>query len=456
MILSNQLFMQIENHIESVLLGSDSLGIDLWNQMLREHPADIASLLIRLSDSDQKQFLEKLPLSLSVEVFEKLSIDIQSDLLVRLDSEHATSILQHMPAYKIADLLEEFSDEDFKKYLGFLQKKLRSKVLSLLSFEPDSAGGIMNSDILTFFEDLTIKNAIRILQRLAPKKEHLHETIFITSKENILVGHIHVKELLLNKPEATLKELMHINELLITADQDQEFVANQMQHYGLPIAPVVDNQNQFLGIVTADEIFDIIKEEASEDLYKISGITPIEYSYFHTPFWELVWQRSPWLISLLILQSVSSIIMNKYQAILDANIILSFFLTMLIGTGGNAGNQSGAVVVRGLATGEIGRKNGIRVLLREFKIAIVMAAILAALGFLRVFVTPQADIIKAFAISLSLFVIVIVSMMVGTALPLFLERFNFDPAHSAAPFLSTLMDIIGIFIYCLICSNILG
>lgn len=456
MISTDPVLLQVEKNIESALSGTSSFGTDLWNLLLKEHPANISSLLLRLSTDNQKKLIEKLPPHLAADVFEKLSKNFQADLILKLDVEHATSFLGHMPAYKIADLLEELSDDDFKKYLKLLQKKLRSQVLSLLSFDPHSAGGIMKSEVLTFFEDMTIKNAIRILQRLAPKLEHLHETIYITTKENILVGHMHVKELLLNKPEATLKDLMHENELLLRANQDREFVANQMQHYGLQIAPVVDDQNHFIGVITADEIFGIIQEEASEDLYKISGITPVERSYFHTPFWELIGQRSPWLITLLILQSVSSLIMNKFQSILDANIILSFFLTMLIGTGGNAGNQSGAVVVRGLATGEIDRKNGLRILFREFKIGIVMAFILAVLGFARVYVTPQADIVKAFAISFSLFIIVIVSMLIGTALPLVLERFNFDPAHSAAPFLSTLMDIIGIFIYCLICSKILG
>lgn len=453
---TESVFLQVENNIDAVLSGTNSQFLELWNLLLKGHPADIATLLSRLSEENKKKMIEKFPTKLASHVFEELSKDVQADLILSLDTEHATSILQHMPAYKIADLLEELSDEDFKKYLKLLQRKLRSQVLSLLSFDPESAGGIMKSEVLTFFEDLSIKNAIRILQRFAPKLEHLHETLYITTKDNILIGHIHVKELLLNKPEVLLKDLVHENELLVNAHQDREFVANQMQHYSLQIAPVVDDQNHFLGIITADEIFEIIKEEASEDLYKISGITPVERSYFNTPFWELIWQRSPWLITLLILQSVSSLIMHRFQEILDANVILSFFLTMLIGTGGNAGNQSGAVVVRGLATGEIGRKNGIRVLFREFKIAIIMALILGMLGFARVYVTPQADVIKAFTISFSLFIIVIVSMLIGTALPLFLERFNFDPAHSAAPFLSTLMDIIGIFIYCLICSKILS
>ena len=229
-----------------------------------------------------------------------------------------------------------------------------------------------------------------------------------------------------------------------------------MHHYGLLSAPVVDEHNHFLGVVTADDIVDVVEEEASEDVYKMSGLAPVEHSYFQTSFKSLFFQRSMWLGSLLLLQSISGIILNKYQTLIEGHIMLSFFLTMLIGTGGNAGNQSATLVIRGLATGEISRKNAIRVLLREFGMSLFLAAVLFGASFARIYMFYPSRTIEALAISASLFLIVSMSMVLGTFIPFMLERLNVDPAHSAAPFLATLMDVLGIIVYCAICSRILG
>lgn len=421
---------------------------------MRQHPADIATLVERLSEEHQVELLKRFPLDLSSETFEKISEELQASLLLKLNKKLATHILKKMPADKVTDLFDLLSDENLKKYLDLLQKEHRENVISLLNFPPESAGGIMNSGVLALPQDITIKKSINLLQRLQPKREHL-ERVYVTDKENKLVGHINIYELVLNKPETSLVDIIRKNELIIDVNEDQESVANQMQHYELLSTPVVDKQHHFLGIITADDLLEVIQKEASEDVYKISGLSRIEHSYFQTPFWRLIWQRSFWLVPLLILQSVSSFVLSNYQNLIAKNAILIFFLNMLIGTGGNAGNQSGALVIRGLSVGEMTRKNGIKVLLRELRVALIISLLLAIIGFARVFLT-KADSVAALAISVSLSLIIIVSMFLGTMLPLIFERFNIDPAHSAAPFLATLMDIIGIIIYCVVASKILG
>jgi len=292
------------------------------------------------------------------------------------------------------------------------------------------------------------------LQRLTPQKKLL-QRIYVTDQQNILAGYITLDMLVLNKPETLLAQVMNKNELHVYVDEDQEDVANQMQHYELLSVPVVDKENHFLGVITADDVYEIIKEEESEDVYKMSGLSPIEHSYFSTPFWKLIWQRSPWLIGLLLLQSFSSLILAQYSPLLDKYTIIAIFLTMLIGTGGNAGNQSATLVIRGLTTREITRQNGYRILMREFGISLMLALLLVAVGFMRVYYATY-DILSSAAISFSLFLIVVTSIILGAFIPILLERFNIDPAHSAAPFLTTLMDILGVLIYCFVCSRILG
>lgn len=451
------LFSQIEQNIDDVLFQESTLGKDLWRTLLEQHPADIAMLLARLDVQHQQHLVQQLPPRFALEVFERLDHPQQAAILVTLDQEHAAHILQHMRADKITDLFaDHLADDDLKKYLKLLQKKQRHRVISLLNFDRKSAGGIMNSEIFTLQDTMSVRQGIKLLQGVQPQRKQLQQRVFITNQENRLLGYINLDELVVNKPDKLLKDMLRESEVIFDANEDQEQVANQMRHYDLLIAPVVDQNDHFLGAITADEVFDILKEEATEDVYKLSGIGAGDHSYFQTSFWTLVRQRTPWLVVLLILQSVSSMIMQHYEGVLDSNIILSLFLTMLIGTGGNAGNQSGALVVRGLTTGEMGPKNAWHVLSREFLFSIVIGLILTVIGFARVFFTDGADLIKACAISASLFAIVMVSMMIGAFLPLILDRFNFDPAHSAAPFLSTLMDIIGIFIYFTISSRILG
>jgi magnesium transporter len=453
MIAKKKVIYQIQQNIQDVITHTTPLGKDLWELLLQLHPADIALIISRIEEEQQDLLFKKLPASVAPDVFEKLSSSTQAQIVTSLPSNKSAVLLQQAPVDVLTDIFDLLPDTEVKKYLQLLQKTQRTRVLELLSFEPESAGGIMNSDVVTLPEDITVKKSVNLLQRLEAKREHF-QSIFITNKNHELVGFINIDDLVLNKPETAIKDIIRECIVAFNVNEDQEVVANQMQHYDLVIAPVVDEKNHFLGIISVDDIFDIIRQEASEDVYKISGITPIEHSYFQTPFWQLIRQRSPWLVALLLLQSISGTILSNYETLLSSHVVLTFFMTMLIGTGGNAGNQSGALVIRGLTTGEISRKNGFLVLLREFWVAIVMATLLAGFGFLRVMWT-QNNVVVALTINFALFLIVVTSMLIGSLLPLLLERLNFDPAHSAQPFLSTLMDIIGMLIYCLISSWIL-
>lgn len=450
-----KIFFQIEKNIKSVISGKTTLGEDLFELLIKQHPADIALFFdSRIEKRKQLALFKKFPKQIAVKVFEELSENSRAYLLVHLDKDKISEILKKIPTESLVELFEYLSDDDLKKYLKFLQHKQRSKIISGLNFKEDSAGRIMNTDFLSFEKDLTVKKCISVLQRLGEKKE-LVKVVYVTDAKNKLVGHITLGDLVVNKPETLLKNILHQNILVLDVDQDQEHVAHQIHHYGLLYAPVVDKNNNFLGVITADDVLDVLEEEASEDVYKMSGLSPAEDEYLQTPIWKVVWQRTPWLVGLLLLQSLSSLILSGYKDVVDAHFIISMFLTMLIGTGGNAGNQSSAVIIRGLATGEISRKNSFRVLLKEFGTSLFISLILVAVSFTRVFLF-SGDLLSAFTVSLSLFVIIVMSMFLGSVLPLLLERLNLDPAHSAAPFLATLMDILGVTIYCFIVSRILG
>jgi magnesium transporter len=454
MLKTKKILFQIENNIEAVIAGDTTLGVDLWNILLTQHHADIAMLVSKLEADLQVALFKKFPRDLSAKVFRKIPQAHQAELLVNLDLDHAALVLKSMPADELTDLFDFLSDEDLEKYLRLLQSNQRNQILSLLSFNPRSAGGRMNSDVITLQKDFTVKRSVELLQRLGPGKSVM-QRIYITNKDNVLIGYITLDKLVLSKPETPLAQIISPNELVVAVDEDQEDVANQMHHYGLMYAPVVDKHNHFLGVITADDVFEIIKEEGSEDVYKMFGLIPVENGYFSSPVWRMVWQRGVWLIGLLILQSFSSMVLSSYSDMINKYTIIAVFLTMLIGTGGNAGNQSATLVIRGLTTKEMTRRNAYKVLMREFGISLIMSLILVVVGFVRVYWSYH-DVVAASVISLSLFLIVVTSMVLGTMIPLLLERMDIDPAHSAAPFLTTLMDVFGVLIYCFVCSKLLG
>lgn len=449
-----EILVNIENNIKTVIKEDSDLGRQLWKSLLYIHHVDIADLIDRLDSIKQVAVFKKLPKALAIKIFSELSEIVQANILGKLELDDVADIFHKMTSDELTDLFEYVKDEDLTKYLKLIQKKQRNKIISLLHLNPEFAGRIMNSDVLTLPRDFTVKKSVSLLQRIDIPKDTIRR-IYVTNKDNVLVGYINLEDLVINKPETFLTRIMHKNDLVIGVHEDQESVANQMRHYSLLSVPVVDEEDRFLGVITADDVLDVVEEEASEDVYKMSGLTPVEHSYFQTSFVSLFWQRSIWLGSLLLLQSVSSFILGKYETLINSHLFLSFFYTMLIGTGGNAGNQSAALVIRGLATGEMSRKNSLKVLFREFGMSIAIAVILFLVTFIRIYFTYH-DLISSVAVCFSLFLIVSFSMILGTFIPFFLERLGVDPAHSAAPFLATLVDILGILIYCVICSSILA
>jgi|SaaInlLV_10m_DNA_2_1039722.scaffolds.fasta_scaffold00006_23 magnesium transporter len=453
MLRTKTIISNIEKNIKSVIYKDTKKSNELLKQLFFIHHADIADLITRLNEQYQIALFKKLPRTLASNVFQYLPEAIKVTLVSQSDEEDITNILRKIPADELIDLFENLSDEDLKKYLKLLQKKQRIKIISLLHFSPESAGRLINSDVLTIQRDFTVKKCIALLQRLGEPQETLRR-IYVTNKEDILVGHINLVDLVLNKPETPLTRIMHKNELTINVHEDQEDVAKQIHHYGLTSAPVIDDMGRFLGVITTEDALDILEAETSEDVYKMSGLVPPEHSYFQTSFFKLIKHRIVWLAGLLLLQSISGFVLKRYDNLISIFPVMSFFLTMLIGTGGNAGNQSATIVIRGIATGEITNRNAVKLLLREIGVAVTIASLLSIVAFGRVYAFHQ-NLTTTIAICLSLFLIVITSIILGSLIPLLLKKMRFDPAHSAAPFIATMMDILGVIIYCFVFSKFL-
>ncbi len=448
---TQQVLGEVRHHIKAVISLKSEEGRALWERFLSLHPADIAHFLGEVHTEEFRQLLLNLPKEDLSNIFPELSDGLQRRALDFLDDMALVDALNSLSTDKMTDLFEYVSDEDLKKYLSLLHKQDREKVLSLLKFDSDSAGGIMDTDALALNDDITVKKAIELLQRLGVGQE-LHGIIFIVNNQKQLVGHIHLEDLVLQKPLTVLQTFMRENKLVVRADEDQESIAKRMVHYKFMTVPVVADDNYFLGVIPSSTLVDVIEEEASEDVYRMSAMEPVKGHYFEMPFWTLLYQRSYILILLLLAQSLSSAIIEQNEQLLAGFLIM--FMTMLTSAGGNASSQTAAVIIQGMASGEITSHNAQRFFRRELVLSVCMALILGAAGFARVYFT-SGNLKGSIAVSVSLGCIVVVSMSIASFIPVFLKRCKMDPAYAAGPFLATLMDVLGLFIYCTISKLII-
>lgn len=446
------LLQEIKNHLDAVIAQDSAYAKGLWEQFLHLHPADIADFF---TDIDWDQFQElylKLPKPLQLEVFKEFSDVMKVNSLSFMSEHDRAEALNMLPVEQLTDLFDLFSDEELKVYLGLLNKIAREKVLSLLKFDPESAGGIMDAEVLVFIQDFTVEKSIQLLQRIQPNRD-IYQQIYITDKDHRLVGYIKLEDLVLQNAQARISSFMRPVEFVAQADEDRETIAKKMVHYKLMTIPVVGENNHFLGVIPSEILVDVLVEEASEDVQKMSALAPMKYPYFETSFFRLLFDRGYILIALLLAQSFSTTILKSYHATLGIGSLL-YFTTMLISTGGNTSSQTSALVIQGLITGELHSMNIFKFLRREFLISGFLAFILGTIAFVRAYLSA-ATIIESLVVSVSLGAIVVVSVILGAMIPLILKKLNIDPAFSAGPFLATLMDILGILIYCYIAKMIL-
>ncbi len=444
---------EVSENLDAVIAQNEPKAVHIWQEFISLHPADIAQFISDQERTSAQALFSKLPLSLKLQVFSYLSSSMQVFCLSFLSDYDRGYLLSSLPLDELTDFFDELSDEELKKYLKLLHKKDREQVLSLMRFNPESAGGLMHTDVLTLMQDFTVEKGIQILQRLQPRRE-LHQQIYVTNQDNELVGHVNLEDLLLKNPKTRLSSILRKNELVVQSEEDRETVAQKMVRYKLMTVPVVGDGSVFLGVIPSDTLVDIIEQEAAEDVYKISALTPIKNTYFETPFTSLFYQRASILVILLLMQTFSIIIITRYEKLLEGFLIK--FNAMLTSTGGNSSSQTSALVIQGLSSGEISDNNMIKFLRREFFMALAIGISLGLVSFARVYVTHTGNVWGNVAVSFSLGVIVLVSVMLGSLIPLVLKRFNLDPALSAGPFLATIMDILGLLIYCTISQLILG
>ena len=427
----------------------------LRQKVAEMNEADIASAMEELEKEELLKMFRILPKGMAADVFSYLEVESQQFIITSLSERDAGLIIDNLMSDDATDLLEEMPARVVKRLLACASPETRRDINHLLRYPEDSAGSIMTVEFMDLKEDITVEEAIARIRKKGVDSETIN-ICYVLDKQRTLVGTVALRYLLLSEPDAVIGDIMHENVISLNTLMDQEEVARQFQKYDFTSMPVVDNENRLVGIITVDDVVDIMEEEATEDIEKMAAIVPTDKPYMKTGVWETTMTRIPWLLLLMLSATFTEKIINSFESALSACVILTAYIPMLMGTGGNGGGQSSVVVIRGISLDEIEFSDIFKVLWKEFRIAIVCGVILAGVNFVKMLWLDQTTILVAAVVSITLVVTLICAKVLGCILPMLAKRAGFDPAVMASPFITTVVDAVSLFTYFSVATLILG
>lgn len=424
---------------------------DLLEEM---NTADIAEIFQSLDDADMIIAYRLLNKDDAVEVFAELESEDQEKLINVLTDKELYEVTSNLLADDAADLIEEMPSNVVKRILRNTDSKKRAIINQLLNYPEDSAGSYMTVEFVDLKANMTVRDAFARIRKIGFDTETVY-TCYVLSSERVLEGIVTLKELLLADYDTKLRDMMETNLITVHTHDDIEFVAKQTEKYGLITMPVVDGEERLVGIITIDDVLEVIQDETTEDFELMNALAPAEDTYFRTTVWEHSKNRIVWLLVLMLSSAITGTIITKYEMAFEAIPALVGFIPMLMNTGGNCGSQSSTLVIRGMAVDEIHLRDFFKVLWKEIRISVLVGVVLCVLNMVRIMIQYQ-DFSIAFVVSVTLFVIVMVSQMLGCCLPMLARRLKMDPAIMAAPLITTVVDTCSVLVYFSIAVRVLN
>lgn len=426
----------------------------LRQKMAEMNTADIAVIMEELDEEELLKIFRILPKNMAADVFSYLEVDSQQFIITSLSEKDAAGIINNLMADDATDLLEEMPANVVKKLLANANPETRRDINHLLRYPEDSAGSIMTVEYVDLKEDMTVEDAVARIRKVGVDSETI-DICYVLDAKRTLVGTVALRYLLISPGDAVIGDIMHENVIFINTLMDQEEVARQFQKYDFTAMPVVDNENRLVGIITVDDIVDILQEEATEDMEKMAAIVPSDKPYMRTSVIETWKKRMPWLLLLMISATLTGSVLTTFEDALMAYGVLIAYIPMLMDTGGNAGGQASVTIIRGLSLNEIEFRDALRVLWKEIRVAVLCGATLAAANFCKLLLLDRVDIMVALVVSLTLIAAIMIAKAVGCMLPMLAKRIGFDPAVMASPFITTIVDVLSLLVYFQIATHLL-
>ena len=425
---------------------------DLLSDM---NEVDIAEFLDELGPDQQAVVFRLLPKDMAAEVFTYLEdSEDQEKLIGALSDKELREVLDELYLDDTVDIIEDMPANVVSRILRNTDASTRSQINQLLNYPKDSAGSIMTTEFVYLHPDSTVEESFARIRQVGLDKETVY-TCYVT-KNRVLMGVVTVKTLLLSSYETHIRDIMETNLLSVKTHEDKEEVAQMFSKYDLSAIPVVDNDDRMVGIITFDDVMDVIEEEATEDIEKMAAILPTDKPYFQTGVVETWKHRVPWLLLLMISATFTGTILGFFEEALAANAALTLFIPMLMDTGGNSGGQASVTIIRAMSLGDVEFSDCLRVIWKEVRVALLCAATLGVVVFFKVILLDRKGATVALVVALTIMVTIVVAKLVGCTLPMLAKKLGFDPAVMASPFITTVVDALSLLIYFAIATRILG
>jgi len=428
--------------LRELLQLNDQAGMREFLEAL--HPAASVEVLEHVSTAEVWQVLANAPFERQAEVFGYFHPAFQTELVGNVDRKHLSKLIETMAHDDRVDLLKSMDSEHVEALLPLMAQAERNDIRRLLSYPEDSAGSIMTTDYASLHENITVSEALDQLRRQAPDRETIYY-VYILDDDRKLDGLITLRTLILARPNAQLADIMERDVFAVRVDDDQEKVAQEMAKYDFLAMPVVDHQNRLVGIITHDDVIDVLQEEATEDVYRAGAMSPLEDSYLATPLKEIVWKRGVWLVVLLATGFLSATVLKHFRPGAEQIEWMMVFLPLVLASGGNSGSQSATLVIRAINIETLTHAESRKLLFRELFMATTLGGVLMFEAFLLAMFLEHPS--KAMVVGLTVFMLVWMGAVAGALLPLLFKRLGMDPAMMSNPLIAALVDISGGVIY---------
>ncbi len=413
---------------------------------------DIAEIVEELSAGQALLAYRLLPKEVAANVFSYMESDTQEKLLGLFTDRELATVMDGLYVDDAVDLLEEMPASVAKRLLRMISVEDRRTINQLLQYPEESAGSVLTTEFVDLKMNMTVAQAFQTIRTTGVDKETIY-TCYVTDSQRHLQGVVTVRELLLADEKQTVGDLMETNVISAATTDDQESVAQLFAKYDLIALPVVDSERRLVGIITVDDVVDILQQEATEDMEVLAAITPTDKTYFRTNVWETFLKRIPWLLLLMVSATFTGMIITSFEEALAASVALTAFIPMLMDTGGNTGSQSSVTITRGLALGDIEFRDIFRVIWKEMRVAFLCGIVLSVAMFAKILLidryllgSPVTEM-EALVVCVTLLITVMCAKFVGCSLPLLAKKIGFDPAVMAGPFITTIVDAISLLVY---------
>jgi len=447
-----------EDLLERIHLRLEESLVGIGERIAHLAPADVVDLLNQLNLIEAATVVTMLPIARSVELFDQPTMRRRGPILEHLEPARAAQVLEGLSADQRTDIIQQMGQLERRRVIPKLSAEAHSELEHLLQYPDHTAGGIMTTEFVRIDPKMSVSEALKHIRSVAREKESIYACYVLEAETDRLLGSVSLRDLVMSELERPVSDVMRRKPVTVTALEDQESVAQKIAKYNLLAVPVLDQKESVVGFVTVDDVIDVLIKEQTEDILRMAAVQPgaLDKPYFDNPIFRVVRKRIGWLLLLFVAGTLTSAVLHRYETELAAVVALSFFIPLLIGTGGNAGSQTVMTVIRSLALGEIGLRNAWKVVLREMATGAIVGLAVGVVALVQSMLLWHTPVRLALTVSVTMVSICVWSTSVGALIPILADRFGIDPAVLSAPLISTLVDATGLIIYLTIAKMILS